>query len=53
MNPNRSGPKRKDDELVDTLTAISVVAKRMATRIRTSGQKKKKTGAKNGQYKRV
>jgi hypothetical protein len=53
MKPNRGGPKRRDDELVDTLMAISVVAKRMATRIRTGCPKKKETGVKNGQDKRV
>lgn len=54
MKPNRDGPKRKDDELADTLTAISVVAKRMAIRIRTSNPKRKEQrGVKHERRERV
>ncbi|MFA6845530.1 MAG: hypothetical protein WCR02_07380 [Sphaerochaetaceae bacterium] len=52
MEPKRGDPNGKEAEVADTLIAISVVAKRMAKRIRTN-PKKDGTGAKNGQYKRV
>jgi len=41
MEPQRYGPRKDNEELVDTLIAISVVAKRLATRIRTNNPKRK------------
>jgi hypothetical protein len=41
MDPKRGDPNRKEAEVADTLVAISVVAKRLATRIRTSNPKRK------------
>jgi hypothetical protein len=53
MEPKRGDPNGKEAEVADTLIAISVVAKRLAKRIRTSNPKNDETGVKNGQDKRV
>jgi len=53
MNPQRNGPQEVDRELADTFTAISVVAKKLATRIRAGKSRQERKGHKNGQDKRV
>ena len=39
-NGNASPVEQADEELIDTLVAISVVAKRLAAKLRTSGEAK-------------
>lgn len=53
METKRGDPKKRDAEVVDTLTAISVVAKRLATRIRASNTRQKRKGDNHGKARQV